>query len=276
MYDYKKHTPEENMIKYFENQSIEALEETLTMLLNQDKIGGLDYIEILHEMFRRSYSKTNEIENLVKHLRISLERYHNEKRYKHYHCNETIIFTFRDKIKNNPNPSFDDIMCFVTCLDSFYSAGLNYDIDKSGVWKMTNFIEQNWSKNLKLYERINNKEVDARNIIDFCKALKTASNRNSYSFVTKFYHQFNNEYPIYDSKVAELLLLLFPEINVSVYKDYIAFYNVLNEVLLVNLNKHNLNMSVNEFDNAAWILIKEKQEKLKKEKGDWSLSFILK
>ena len=230
MYDPKLHTAEENKIHFFKDKTTKELEKQLKFLHSQDRIGGFDAIEISCELFKRRYAETDEIEKLINLLKNALVNYKTKVRYKHYHCNEKIIFTFRDKIYNEPNPSGDDIMCFVTCLDAFYSAGLRYEKDKSGIEKVTSFIKNNWTGGLKLHEQIKDKEVNPRNIDSFILGLDLS--RNLYSFVTKFYHQFNPDYPIYDSKLEKLLCLVFPKIKKTVYKDYPKYYNVFYYVFL--------------------------------------------
>jgi hypothetical protein len=266
--------PEVNKARHFAKQTTKELEKELDYLLRQDKIGGFDEINVLDELFKRRYAETDEIEKLIKLLKTALVNYKTKDRYKHYHCNEKIIATFKDKIKKATKPTEEDIMCFVSCLNAFYSAGLNFEKDKSGIEKMTSFINVNWTSGLKLKEQLSVEEVNPLNIQSFCA--KSPLSRNMYSFITKVYHQFNSDYPIYDSKLEKLLILLFPKIKHSVYKAYPKYYNIFCEVLLKNLNRQNLKMDVNDFDNAAWILIKEKEEELKAKGKKLTLESLLK
>lgn len=201
-----------------------------------------------------------EIDKLRYKLTEALVHYKTKTRYKHYHCNEQILSDFKENIRTQENPSEDSIMRFVICLEAFYDAGLRYEKDKSGVERMTSFIKDNWKAGINIYDQINTTNVNPSFIEDFIK--KVPFKRKLYSFITKFYHQFNSDYPIYDSKLQALMYLLFPENKKSLYKSYVEYYRIYMELL----KQLSCNMSINDFDNAAWILMKEKGEELKGEK----------
>ena len=265
MWKPSDHTVDENRTHHFANNTDVELIEISRKYIDTDRYRGEFYIGPLDELFNRWYSKNGETQKLVILLKGALERYKTEIRYKHYHCNEKIIAHFKDRIKAEPQPSEENVMSMVTCLDAFYSAGLKYESDKSGIEKLTSFIMRNWTEGLGLFEQFNEKHANPNNVNTFLRALKIG--RDPYSFVTKFYHQFNSNYPIYDSKLKKFLILLFPKLPMNDFKDYIKYYYILNYVLLESLNKHNLEMGINDFDNAAWILMKEKEEQMK-EKGE--------
>lgn len=264
---------QEGRSKYFQSKTTKELEYNLNLLLKQDKIGGMDSIDILGELLVRKDAGTGIIGRLVEILHVALNHFRTMERYGHYHCHEEIIAIFKGRIEHESKPSESDIMCFVTCIDAFYSAGLRYESDKSGIEQLTKFIMANWTKGVNIFHQIQDEDINPRHVEKFIIALD--KKRRPYSFITKFYHQFRSDYPIYDSKLEKLLCVIFPEVNKSVYKEYTKYYNIIYYVLLKTLNNNGLNMSVNDFDNAAWILVKEKEEEIKANGNKFSLNELL-
>jgi len=159
-------------------------------------------------------------------------------------------------------------MDFISCLDAFYNAGLRYDGKKSGIYKMSAFIKKRWSIKNGIRFIISKNQIIPI-YIDEIRQQFSLNDRDMYSFLTKFFHQFNGEYPIYDSKVREFLQILFPRKSKKKYVDYTFLY--YDAMASLNWKK-----GANSFDNAIWTLIKEKQEKYNKTKKKLTNEEILK
>lgn len=202
-------------------------------------------------------------EKLIKNLKNSLEKFNNYDKYKHYHANERILKFYKLKLINSKDKLLDDIIEFVSCLESFYSAGLRYEKNKDEIYKMSKFIYDNWHNGLNIKKEVCSENVNLTFVEEFRKEYNEKG-RDVYSFITKFFHQFCSDYPINDNKIKTFLKLICPRKNKTSKKNkYQDYSNIYKQIL----DEIGWKDSVNNFDNAAWILIKEAEDKKKNKKN---------
>lgn len=190
---------------------------------------------------------------LLKSLNKALELYVTEEKYQHYQEKEEILTLFVERIKNNNNPK-KDILKLVCCIDAFYNSGLKYNSSKKGITEASELIITYWNKDLKIKDIISDKEVNTGLIENLNQRFREKNLRGAYSFITKFYHLFNSEYPIYDSLINRFVKLsskkIGHKVNTKNYSELTQYLNYLKEEIKW---KHNLD----NFDLSIWTLMKE-------------------
>lgn len=145
------------------------------------------------------------------------------------------------------NKDINDILIKAAALNDFYSTNI------FSIFPVAKHI-----LNLNIDERLKNKDTSLVN--DIAKVEINGKVKNFYSFATKYCsHHYPLDYPIYDSYVEKVLILLnkrdgFSKFKKEDLKDYTKFKRVVIDFrLLYNLNQ----FSLKDIDRYIWQLGKE-------------------
>lgn len=120
------------------------------------------------------------------------------------------------------NNEISEVLLKVNILNDFYSTNI-FD-----TYKIAEYIVS-----LNIDKKLKAKDLSIVN--EIADKTKNGINRNIYSFATKYcVHHLGDEYPIFDSFVAKMLLHLnkqdkFSKFSYNDCRDYLKFYNILNE-----------------------------------------------
>lgn len=120
------------------------------------------------------------------------------------------------------NNDISEVLLKVNILNDFYSTNI------FNTYKIAEYIVS-----LNIDKKLKAKDLSIVN--EIADKTKNGINRNIYSFATKYcVHHLGNEYPIFDSFVAKMLLHLnkqdkFSKFSYNDCRDYQKFYNILNE-----------------------------------------------
>lgn len=145
------------------------------------------------------------------------------------------------------NKDINDILIKAAALNDFYSTNI------FSIFPVAKHI-----LNLNIDERLKNKDTSLVN--DIAKVEINGKTKNFYSFATKYCsHHYPLEYPIYDSYVEKVLILLnkrdaFSKFKKEDLKDYTKFKRVVIDFrAFYNLNQFTLK----DIDRYIWQLGKE-------------------
>ena len=140
------------------------------------------------------------------------------------------------------NNDISEVLLKVNILNDFYSTNI------FNTYKVAEYIVSlNIDKKLKI------KDLSVVN--DIADKTKNGINRNIYSFATKYcVHHLGNEFPIFDSYVAKMLIYLnkqdkFFKFSYEDCRDYKKFYSILNvfrEIYQLN------NFTLRQIDIYLW------------------------
>lgn len=145
------------------------------------------------------------------------------------------------------NKDINDILIKAAALNDFYSTNI------FSIFPVAKHI-----LNLNIDERLKNKDISLVN--DIAKVEINGKVKNFYSFATKYCsHHYPLDYPIYDSYVEKVLILLnkrdaFSKFKKEDLKDYTKFKRVVIDFrAFYNLNQFTLK----DIDRYIWLLGKE-------------------
>jgi hypothetical protein len=135
-------------------------------------------------------------------LEQALENY-NQDPYYTARKNDEFLQLLATKIHENPHGD-DHFFHFVNCLDFFYSTGLKYK-DRYAKKSVAEIVQNNWLSGLHL-SAIKYDETIFHDKVDSLREKIKVAIGDYYSFVTKVFHQLNNNYFIWDSHIVKYLL----------------------------------------------------------------------
>lgn len=145
------------------------------------------------------------------------------------------------------NKDINDILIKAAALNDFYSTNI------FSIFPVAKHI-----LNLNIDERLKNKDISLVN--DIAKVEINGKVKNFYSFATKYCsHHYPLDYPIYDSYIEKVLILLnkrdaFSKFKKEDLKDYTKFKRVVIDFrAFYNLNQFTLK----DIDRYIWLLGKE-------------------
>jgi len=228
----------------------------------------------------KNSARKKKLEKISKNLQSVYDHFWKKDcpKYMHYHRQEDILKFLSKKLKNQKRHSrqlLNKIIDFVCCLDAFYSSGLRYGNSQSDnqIYQISIFIFNHWSEGLNFRKRLNSKKIFPCYVEDFRDNIVKLGYNNYYSFITKFYHQFNQKYSICDRMVKNFCKIFSEnycqrKLNSEIYCDFHNFVVELGSTLTWR-------RELNEFDKAIWILMKEICDKKKKKPEKITINEII-
>lgn len=194
-----------------------------------------------------------------KELKASLKIYNTIEIHKIGKLNDQLLKELVSRIRKNP--TLDNFIVFVNCLNYFYSTRLQASKGNNSelIIKVAKILKANWKAGILLKNEIAEQELSCYKIDNLRDQIFASLKRNAYSFSTKVFHQLNYAYPILDANVNCFLKKEGYGVGVGFYtNNYQVFYDVFHRMVK---DMQWPTDQINTIDRAIWGIVARNEKK---------------